>query len=154
MAYTQDQIDSINRTRTAIQDRQYIGVNGDVFIGAKEGWLRLMPKASEVNIYNNETTVEDLSQEQDNRISEIESSLQQVSLINYTELEYDLEGNVIAKYIYSDSSKATSLYDIFFSYDADGNIVQKTVVRASDSYQYIKSFNYDVDFNLINITTT
>jgi hypothetical protein len=85
------------------------------------------------------------------QINVILLDLQLTNRLNrYVEFEYDVDGNVDNKSIYRDDTKIVKYYNIDYAYNS-GDLITMTVTRISDSFSYVKEFEYDIDGNLINI---
>jgi len=153
MAQSANELKIIHTRNLATPGRKYYGDDDKVYIGTKDGRLRLLEKASEV-ITNSNSNVQISLSTNDEAISEIELQLQSSSLLKSTKLTYDSQGNIIQKEVFADATEAEKLFDVTFSYNSDDNIDSIDVIRMSDGYSYNKELLYDSEFNVTNINTT
>lgn len=85
-------------------------------------------------------------------IKTIEAILKSVQLSGYKEFAYDADGNIIRQDIYEDSTKATQLFLVTYSYTGD-DLTTITVERTTDGFTYEKTLAYDINGNLESIET-
>jgi hypothetical protein len=71
----------------------------------------------------------------------------------YHEITYNIDGDVSAINIWTDSSKATQLFSKAFTY-SEGNLTQIAITDGSGTTLLTKLFSYDADGNIQTITRT
>ncbi len=84
-------------------------------------------------------------------ILEIEAIIKTTGTTGYKEFSYDVDDNIIGQSIYSDTAGLVLAFTVTYDYTGD-DLTLITVVRASDSFSYTKTFVYDVGGNLTSIT--
>jgi len=98
----------------------------------------------------NEVTI-NVSQYDAQQIDVIKLDLQLTNTLKrYVVFEYDIDGNLENKSIYKDDTMVLKYYNIDYAYSS-GDLTTITVTRISDSFSYIKEFDYDLDGNLTTI---
>lgn len=151
MALSSEDLKRIHLNKRATPGKKYYGDDENVYIGTKDGRLRLLDKASTV-ITNNNSTVQTVISSNADEISQIELELQSSSLLKFKKFTYDVDGNITQKEVFEDSTEAVKLFDVIFSYTGQ-NLSNIEVTRMSDSYTYNKELTYDSNDNVqyINI---
>tara|TARA_Y100000310_G_scaffold343740_1_gene452791 strand:- start:1052 stop:1393 length:342 start_codon:yes stop_codon:yes gene_type:complete len=82
---------------------------------------------------------------------EMEMSFKAANLANFKELVFDSSGDLSNVSIYTDSGKATKLFNKDLTYDSSGDLSQLVLTRITDSVVLTKDFSYDGDGNLSTI---
>ena len=151
MAQSANDLKIIHTRKLATPGKKYYGDDENVYVGTKDGRLRLLDKASTV-ITNNNSNVQTVISNNADIISQIELELQSSSLLKFKKFTYDVNGNITQKEVFQDATEAVKLFDVIFSYTGE-NLTNIEVTRISDSYTYNKELTYDVDNNVeyINI---
>jgi len=151
MAQSANDLKIIHTRKLATPGRKYYGDDENVYIGTKDGRLRLLDKASQV-ITNTNSTVQTVISDNTDIINQIELELQSSSLLKFKKFTYDVNGNITQKEVFEDSTELIKLFDVIFTYTGE-NLSNIEVTRISDSYTYNKQLTYDSNNNVeyINI---
>jgi len=84
-------------------------------------------------------------------ILEIEAIIKTTGTAGYKFFTYDINGNITRQDIYADTAGLDLAFTVTYGYTGD-DLTTITIVRASDSFTYRKTFAYDVNSNLESIT--
>ena len=84
-------------------------------------------------------------------ILDIEAIIKTTGTTGYKFFTYDVDGNITRQDIYSDTAGTDLAFTVTYGYTGD-DLTLITIVRASDSFTYTKTFAYDINGNLESIT--
>ena len=75
------------------------------------------------------------------------------SVTRYKEFIYNINNDITQIKIYRDNTKSNLVYVIDYTYDGD-NISTISTTRINDMFNYVKTFDYDVNGNILSIDVT
>lgn len=157
--YTSQEINRISGSRLAIYNRQYLQDNGDIWVGTADNRLkRLFIKDKTIGVELNATdpTLSLNDYLKDLKVSteltqDFMNSYKWAQKNGYKEFIYTGD-NISKQIIYTNNSpSANILFTVNYTYTGD-NLSKIYIEKQDSSFTLTKTFNYDTNNNLINIT--